>query len=71
MFTDRQQEALSGIDRIDAALRCCAVGCAAPTYVTDMWTWPSSDGRIHHARTRCEQGHVFTLPTDWLLTTAA
>ena len=67
MRTDNPLSAAPTFHRIDTAIRCPTVGCPAPTSVTDVWDWPSSDGPVRHARTRCQQGHVSTMPTDWLV----
>ncbi len=47
-------------------VRCPDPDCQAPAAIIDRWTWPSTDGPIEHARTRCLAHHVFTPAADYL-----
>jgi len=31
--------------------------CQAPAWLSDRWTFPSTDGPIEHVKTGCEAGH--------------
>ena len=35
-----------------------------PAEVLDIWDFASTAGPMHHMKTRCVGGHVFTVPTD-------
>lgn len=49
------------------SLLCPDLDCSQPARVVATWVWPSTDGPVPHARTRCVGGHVFTPPTGWLV----
>lgn len=52
---------------VDTTVLCPDPDCSAAAQVVDAWTWASTDGPVPHARTRCQLGHVFTPPADWLV----
>jgi hypothetical protein len=54
-----------------ATVRCPDLDCGQPAEIVDTWVWSSTDGPVPHARTRCLLGHVFTPPSDWLISNGA
>jgi len=34
--------------------------CQAPAWLSDRWTFPSTDGPVEHVKTGCGAGHWFT-----------
>lgn len=52
---------------VGAPVQCPDLDCGHPAEVVATWVWPSTDGPVPHARTRCQAGHVFTPPSGWLI----
>jgi hypothetical protein len=46
---------------------CPDPSCPAPAWVSDRWTWASTDGPVEHVQTGCEGGHWFTPPAASLV----
>ena len=38
--------------------------CARPAEITERFTLGSTDGPLDHVKTRCPEGHWFTVPED-------
>ena len=47
-------------------IACPDPACGAPALAADRWTWPSTEGPVEHVETRCDRGHWYTVPVDWL-----
>jgi hypothetical protein len=41
-------------------IACPDPACPAAAWVSDRWTWESTDGPVEHVSTGCEAGHWFT-----------
>ena len=52
---------------VGTLVRCPDPHCDQPAKVVDTWQFRSTAGPLDHARTRCQLGHVFTPPSDWLV----
>jgi hypothetical protein len=40
---------------------CPDAGCGAPAEIVDRWQFASTDGPLEHLKTRCLDGHGFTV----------
>lgn len=56
---------------VGTSVLCPDPDCGHPAEVVDTWQFSSTDGPIDHARTRCQLGHVFTPPSEWLVPTGS
>jgi hypothetical protein len=45
-------------------VRCPDHDCGAPAKVLDVWEFASTAGPVEHMKTRCTDGHIFTVPTE-------
>lgn len=52
---------------VGMSVLCPDLDCGHSAEVVDTWVWSSTDGPAPHARTRCRLGHVFTPPSDSLV----
>jgi hypothetical protein len=46
-------------------------GCGAPMEIIDRFTLYGVPAPVEHVKVRCVLGHWYTIPTDWLATSAS